>query len=62
METTNQTYKYIVIGTGPGGGPVARELAKAGRSVLMVERGAYRSASPLDCGSMIAALFRRISA
>ncbi len=36
-------YDYIVIGTGPGGAPVARELAKAGKSVLMVERGAYHT-------------------
>jgi choline dehydrogenase-like flavoprotein len=34
-------YEYIIIGTGPGGAPAARELAKAGKSVLMVERGAY---------------------
>jgi len=33
--------EYIVIGTGPGGAPVALELAKAGKKVLMVERGAY---------------------
>jgi choline dehydrogenase-like flavoprotein len=36
-------YEYIVIGTGPGGAPVARELAKAGKSVIMVERGAYHT-------------------
>ncbi len=35
----NQSYEYIIIGTGPGGAPAARELAKAGKSVLMVERG-----------------------
>jgi len=34
-------YEYIVIGTGPGGGPVALELAKAGKKVLIIERGAY---------------------
>jgi choline dehydrogenase-like flavoprotein len=37
----NKQYEYIVIGTGPGGAPAARELARAGKSVLMVERGAY---------------------
>ncbi len=37
----NKSYEYIVIGTGPGGAPVAKELAKAGKSVLMLERGAY---------------------
>ncbi len=34
-------YEYIVIGTGPGGAPVALELAKAGKKVLILERGAY---------------------
>jgi len=37
----NKSYEYIVIGTGPGGAPVAKELAKAGKGVLMLERGAY---------------------
>ncbi|MFY9398493.1 MAG: GMC family oxidoreductase N-terminal domain-containing protein [Desulfomonilia bacterium] len=36
-------YEYIVIGTGPGGAPVARELAEAGKKVLMLERGAYHT-------------------
>ncbi len=34
-------YEYIVIGTGPGGAPAALELARAGKKVLMIERGAY---------------------
>ncbi|MBW2702791.1 MAG: GMC family oxidoreductase [Deltaproteobacteria bacterium] len=34
-------YEYIVVGTGPGGAPVALELAKAGKKVLILERGAY---------------------
>lgn len=41
MKYNYEAYEYIVIGTGPGGAPVARELAKAGKKVLMVERGAY---------------------
>lgn len=32
-------YDYIIVGTGPGGAPVARTLARAGKKVLMVERG-----------------------
>jgi choline dehydrogenase-like flavoprotein len=32
-------YDVVVIGTGPGGGMVGRELARAGRSVLLLERG-----------------------
>jgi len=26
-----ENYEYIIIGTGPGGAPVALELAKAGK-------------------------------
>jgi choline dehydrogenase-like flavoprotein len=39
----NKSYEYIVIGTGPGGAPVALELAKAGKNVLMIEKGAYHT-------------------
>ncbi len=35
------SYEYIVIGTGPGGGTVARELALGGKKVLMIEAGAW---------------------
>lgn len=34
-----QDYEYIIVGTGPGGAPVARDLSRAGKRVLMVERG-----------------------
>jgi len=33
-------YDYLIVGTGPGGAPVARELSRAGARVLMIERGA----------------------
>ncbi|MFC1851799.1 GMC family oxidoreductase N-terminal domain-containing protein [candidate division CSSED10-310 bacterium] len=36
---SNISYEYIVIGTGPGGATVARELARAGKNVLMIEKG-----------------------
>ncbi|PKS05660.1 hypothetical protein jhhlp_008179 [Lomentospora prolificans] len=35
----NDSYDYIVVGSGPGGGPVACKLARAGYSVLLVEAG-----------------------
>jgi choline dehydrogenase-like flavoprotein len=35
-----QRYDAIVVGSGPGGAPVARELARAGKRVLILERGA----------------------
>ena len=45
MQTTDQPrYDLIVIGSGPGGATVAREMARRGERVLMLERG---SAAPL---------------
>jgi choline dehydrogenase-like flavoprotein len=38
------SFDAIVVGTGPGGASVARELAKGGASILMLEQG---SAAPL---------------
>ena len=32
-------YDVIVVGSGPGGSTVARELAKAGKRTLILERG-----------------------
>jgi hypothetical protein len=36
---TGDTYDYIVIGSGPGGGIVASNLALANQSVLLIEAG-----------------------
>ena len=33
------TYDYIVVGSGPGGGPLASNLAKSGATVLLLEAG-----------------------
>jgi choline dehydrogenase-like flavoprotein len=40
METTMQTkYDVIIIGSGAGGGTLARHLAPSGKSILILERG-----------------------
>src|SRR4051812_25343520 len=39
IERSGDDYEFIVIGTGAGGGPVAANLAKAGRRVLVLEAG-----------------------
>jgi len=44
MSALTSTYDVIVAGTGPGGASVARELARAGARVLMLETG---GAAPL---------------
>jgi choline dehydrogenase len=33
------TYDYIVVGSGPGGGPLASNLARSGATVLLLEAG-----------------------
>ncbi|KAI0157611.1 choline dehydrogenase mitochondrial precursor [Xylariaceae sp. FL1272] len=38
-EPQQKEYEYIVVGSGPGGAPLAVRLAKAGHSVLLVDAG-----------------------
>ena len=40
-------YQDVIVGSGPGGATVARELARAGRRVLLLERGRDWRGSPL---------------
>jgi choline dehydrogenase-like flavoprotein len=37
----NGRYDVIIVGSGPGGGAVALELAATGKSILLIERGGY---------------------
>lgn len=41
-ELLEKTYDAIVVGTGPGGASVARELSRTGQHVLMLERGSNK--------------------
>jgi len=40
------TYDYIVVGSGPGGGPLAANLARAGYSTLLIEAGGDEGSNP----------------
>lgn len=39
--TANTYYDFIIIGTGAGGGTLARELAPTGKRILILERGDF---------------------
>ncbi|TGJ85207.1 hypothetical protein E0Z10_g3555 [Xylaria hypoxylon] len=39
VEAVAETYDYIVVGSGPGGAPLAANLARAGYSVTLLEAG-----------------------
>ncbi|KAK0625454.1 hypothetical protein B0T17DRAFT_617544 [Bombardia bombarda] len=40
------SYDYIVVGSGPGGGPLACDLARAGYSTLLIEAGGDEGENP----------------
>ena len=39
MIIDDQHYDVIIIGTGAGGGTLARKLAPSGKRILLLERG-----------------------
>ncbi len=41
MIVDDQHYDVIIVGTGAGGGTLARKLAPTGKKILVLERGAY---------------------
>lgn len=41
-----ETYEYIVVGSGPGGGPLAANLARAGHKTLLIEAGGDEGDNP----------------
>jgi choline dehydrogenase len=51
---TGPSYDFIVVGSGPGGGPLASNLARAGYETLLVEAGDDESA---DIATQVAGLF-----
>jgi choline dehydrogenase-like flavoprotein len=42
----NETYDVVIIGSGAGGGTLARHLAPSGRKVLVLERGGWLPREP----------------
>lgn len=41
------TYDYVVVGSGPGGGPLASNLARAGFKTLLLEAGDDQSTADI---------------
>ncbi|KAH8883321.1 glucose-methanol-choline oxidoreductase [Thozetella sp. PMI_491] len=39
QDQVSSEYEYVIVGSGPGGGPLAANLARRGHSVLLLEAG-----------------------
>ncbi|KAH8889079.1 alcohol oxidase, partial [Thozetella sp. PMI_491] len=49
LPVQNSTeYEYVIIGAGPGGGPLAANLARAGHSVFLIEAGGDHGNATLE--------------
>jgi choline dehydrogenase-like flavoprotein len=46
MTTQNHSYDVVIIGTGAGGGTLARHLAPSGKRILLLERGDWLPREP----------------
>ncbi|KAI0409337.1 hypothetical protein F4802DRAFT_244798 [Xylaria palmicola] len=51
FHAASQEYDYVVVGSGPGGGPLAVDLAKSGRTVLLLEAGSDLLGDPTYPGT-----------
>ena len=47
LRSVRRSYDAIIVGSGPGGGAVARALTEAGRDVLIIERSRQRNNTEL---------------
>jgi len=58
------TCDVVIVGSGAGGGVVAKELAEAGKDVIVIEKGAYLNEADFNQkeGDMIANLYEKSGA
>src|SRR5215210_6702784 len=45
-DLTEESFEYVVVGSGAGGGPLAANLARGGHRVLLLEAGGDHGARP----------------
>ncbi|HEX6387150.1 MAG TPA: hypothetical protein VF177_20990 [Anaerolineae bacterium] len=54
-------YDIIIIGSGAGGGTLARALAPTGKEILILERGGFLPREPENWSSQAVAVEKRLS-